>query len=524
MKRDLQLDLEATTTVRWEKTSRQWRHALALIAFAMVWILACYAPTAVSMAEIWKRNDTFVHGFIVPLVSLWLVWRKRQELALLVPQPSWSALAALPLIGIAWLLGELASANVVSQLALTALLILSVITIIGRAAARTLAFPLSFLFFAVPMGEFILPYLMTWTADFTAGALRLTGIPVYREGQQLVIPTGVWSVVEACSGLRYLIASLMVGSLFAHLIYRSFKRRLMFVLLSIAVPIVANWLRAYMIVLLGHVSGNRLAAGVDHLIYGWIFFGVVIACLFSLGSRWREDTMPAKQTYVADTREVESPSLGRLWVATAAVLAITAVWRFGYFAIERNDDSSPPSLVAPGVDAPWQRSDRKLSSWRPHFVNPSTVVETAYRDGERSVGVFVSYYRNQDRKSKLVSSENKLVTSDDQSWLRIAEGTRTVNIAGRAVEVRTTDLRGPGDQKLLVWHWYWVNGQLTANAYLASAYIAASRIQGQGDDSAGVVIYTAKGPSDTGEGALQAFMQAAAPGIEATLRQTRNAR
>ena len=65
--------------------------------------------------------------------------------------------------------------------------------------------------FAVPVGEFLLPVFMEWTADFTVLALRLSGIPVYREGLQFVIPSGNWSVVEACSGIRYLIASLMVG-------------------------------------------------------------------------------------------------------------------------------------------------------------------------------------------------------------------------------------------------------------------------------------------------------------------------
>ena len=107
-------------------------------------------------------------------------------------------------------------------------------------------------------------------------AVRASGIPVYRDGLQLVIPSGTWSIIEGCSGIRYLIASLMVGALFAHLNYRSTSRRLMFMLVALVVPIVANWFRAYMIVMIGHLSNNRLAVGVDHLIYGWVFFGVVI--------------------------------------------------------------------------------------------------------------------------------------------------------------------------------------------------------------------------------------------------------
>jgi exosortase len=112
---------------------------------------------------------------------------------------------------------------------------------------------------------------MQWTADATVFGLRLSGIPVYHEGQHLVIPSGSWAVVEACSGVRYLIASLTVGTLFAYLTYQSLKRRLIFVALSIIVPVIANWARAYMIVMLGHLSGNKLAVGVDHLIYGWVF-------------------------------------------------------------------------------------------------------------------------------------------------------------------------------------------------------------------------------------------------------------
>ena len=70
-----------------------------------------------------------------------------------------------------------------------------------------------------------------------------------------------------------IIASLTVGTLFAYLSYRSLNRRLIFVGVAFAVPVIANWMRAYMIVMIGHLSGNKLAVGVDHLIYGWVFFG-----------------------------------------------------------------------------------------------------------------------------------------------------------------------------------------------------------------------------------------------------------
>src|SRR5207302_5055454 len=111
------------------------------------------------------------------------------------------------------------------QFALAFMLQAAIVTVVGLQAARVLAFALAFLLFAVPSGEFLVPTLMDWTADFTVSALRLSGVPVYREANHFIIPSGVWSVVEACSGIRYIIASVMVGTIFAAVAYRSTRRR-----------------------------------------------------------------------------------------------------------------------------------------------------------------------------------------------------------------------------------------------------------------------------------------------------------
>ncbi|UUZ51375.1 exosortase [Massilia sp. B-10] len=111
-----------------------------------------------------------------------------------------------------------------------------------------------------------------------------------RNGTHFELPTGNWSVVEACSGVRYLISSVTIGCLYAYLTYRSKLRRAVFIAASIVVPVIANGLRAYMIVMIGHTSNMALATGVDHLIYGWIFFGIVMFIMFWIGSYWRQDT------------------------------------------------------------------------------------------------------------------------------------------------------------------------------------------------------------------------------------------
>jgi exosortase A len=232
----------------------------------------------VSLVSVWHRSGTYAHCFIVPAIVAWLIWRKRAELRSIEIRPVLSPIIAIAAAGAIWVAASLAGVLIASQFALLFILELAVIAVTGVAVTKRLLFPLAFAFFAVPAGAILVPTLIDWTAHFTISAVRLSGVPVYREGATFAIPSGRWSVIEACSGIRYLIASVMGGTLFAYLTYRSLTRRLVFVAASVVFPIVANWLRAYLIVMLGHLTDNRLAAGVDHLIYGWVLFGRSSAC------------------------------------------------------------------------------------------------------------------------------------------------------------------------------------------------------------------------------------------------------
>jgi exosortase len=119
---------------------------------------------------------------IVPPITLWLIWRVRSRLAVLAPRPSFLAVLLLAGVGFGWLLGELGAVNALSQFALVGMLILAVPAVLGWEVARRIAFPLFFLLFAVPFGDFTQPKLMQWTADATVFGLRLSGIPVFTRG------------------------------------------------------------------------------------------------------------------------------------------------------------------------------------------------------------------------------------------------------------------------------------------------------------------------------------------------------
>ena len=496
------------------RTHQGWRTALPVYVVLLVSIIGLYFDTAHAIVTLWIRSETFTHGFLVPPIVMWLVWRHRQTIAQIAPTPG---LLAWPLVAgaaFAWLLGDLATVNSLMQWAFVSLIILLVPAVLGWAVARSIAFPLVFLFFAVPFGEFALPQLMEWTADFTVLALRLTGIPVFREGLQFVIPSGNWSVVEACSGVRYLIASLTVGTLFAYLNYQSTSRRILFIAVSLLVPILANWMRAYLIVLLGHLSSNKLAAGVDHLIYGWMFFGVVIMLMFIVGARWSEpEPEPASPVALLSGggKHTSLALTGLTAIAMAALLAMPLILRH---AINGSDHAlATPQLAVPANLGPgWISLAQKVATWQPAFQNPSAQVHASYANDEQLVGLYLGYYNRQSDNSKLVSSQSVLVKSNDPLWAQVSRGTHTLELDGRPLLVRTAELRGAPvasqvkEDRLVVWQIYWVNGTLTASDLLAKAYAAGYSLIGKGDDSAVILVYAPKGDAGQGEKNIENFV------------------
>ncbi|MDD2882813.1 MAG: exosortase A [Rhodoferax sp.] len=495
-------------------TASAWRQALPALLVLLVWILFLYRDTGIAMVTIWYRSETFAHAFLVPPISLWLIWRQRHLISAQTPQPMVSALVFAAGAAFAWLLGDLVAINAVTQLTLITLLVLAVPVVLGWAVTRLIFFPLGFLFFAVPIGEFVMPQLMEWTADFTVMALRLSGIPVYREGLQFVIPSGQWSVVEACSGVRYLLASLTVGTLFAYLNYQSNRRRMVFVLVSILVPVLANWMRAYLIVMLGHLSGNKLAAGVDHLIYGWVFFGVVIMLMFIIGARWAEPDKVRFPQVFDGAAPAPMFSAAKLWTVAGVFAVLAALPSVANWAIDRAEGAVTVQLNAPvALAANWQAVTPAVADFKPAFDNPSAEINTSYASQGQAVGLYLGYYQHQDYNRKLVSSSNVLVSSKDPKWAQVSFGTRPVNIIGQPMVVRTSALRqsslttSDSQSRLLVWQIYWINGRLTSNDYLAKFYSAFYRLTGQGDESAVIVVYTPQeDQTSSAQTVLETFM------------------
>lgn len=435
-----------------------WTAALSLLVLGWLLSLWMFWPSVQSISHIWFNSETYAHGVIIFPLALFLAWTRRHDLIQERPQPSAWGLFWLAIAGMAWVLARSVDVELIQHFALVALLPGLVLTLLGTGIARLLVFPLAYLFFAVPFGDFIVPLLQEYTAWFTVWMLKLSGLPVYKEGYYISIPAGDFVVAEVCSGVRYLIASIALGLIFAYISYRSLWRRTALVALAVLLPITANGVRAYGIIMIAHWTNMEHAVGVDHLIYGWLFFGLVMLLLFWLGSLWREKTVtdPGEHTKSATATSLNP---GFVIIVLSALTVVLMAPRGGEWLLQHQArqvvNENTPTL--PVEVSGWSSEQLSMPSWHPHYFDADAQLARVYQhDGER-VELHLYQYLNRGTGTEIASWRNQIY--DGETWRRIAERKQQIVMPnGERLVVHETVMRGPGGVPRLVWHWYQVGG------------------------------------------------------------------
>ncbi|MDH3979103.1 MAG: exosortase A [Gammaproteobacteria bacterium] len=507
-----------------EDVTASWRFPAAIALLAVSIFIAIYHATAWSMITVWAESDTFAHGFLIFPISAFLVWRKRHELTMVQPVPVRYGPAVLVIPGLCWLLGYVSDIQVIQQFCFVATIILLVWILLGWKVVKLLAFPLAFLLFAVPFGKFLVPSMIDFSASFAIGALRLTGVPVYADGASFSTPGTNWKVVEVCSGMRYLIAALVVGTLYAYMNYQSLKRRLLFVLITIVVTLFASGMRVYIIVMLGHFVDMRYAKGFDHLFIGWVFFGVVVLLLFWIGSFWREDTGEDRAGYAAVTLAGQGQTVRKPeWAMIGAFsLLVIAVWPvLGSWVQARAESDMDVSLQVPAASAGWSLSPDLVDDWKPHYTGYDVEVSQTYQKDGRRIGVYLLYYKAQRQGAELVNSRNRIVKSG--KWRKVADTEqKPVRAPGLAIDVMKTKLYS-AKRELLVYNWNWFDGQYIFSPYMAKLMELKSKLLGRQLPGAAIVIFTDyREEGEVAEQALQSFIADMLPAIEYELNEAAN--
>ena len=353
------MSVTTATATRWTA----WLPSLGVAGAGLAVMAALFSPEIGAALTVWSQSTAFGHCYLVLPIALWLAWERRALLLPLTPSPAPAAALLVVPCALTWLFAERLGIMEGRQLAALAMAWMLVPAAFGWRVTAAMAAPLAYLVFLVPFGAFLVAPLQAFTAAFIDLGLGLLAIPHYVNDVLIEIPEGQFQVAEACAGLRFLIAAIAFGALYALLIYRSPWRRLLFLAVSVVAPILANGVRALGIVLLGHVLGSAEAGAVDHVLYGWIFFSMVILLLILLGLPFREDREPFRGQAAPLPSRMPRPATG---LAVAAVLVLSGLGpalalAFNRLAVMDMPEPAhfatlPPGCQAVATGSPMERS------------------------------------------------------------------------------------------------------------------------------------------------------------------------
>ena len=465
-------DLTAAATPRWAGLALApvWRTALGWLALGWAVLIALFASDWAAMFDQWWNSSTYNHILLIPPILGWLVWMRWPELEKLEPQ-AWSpALVLVALALLVWVAGAFAGFNLFRQAGAVALLPATALLLLGPRVGAGLAFPLGYSLLLVPFGDELVPPLQMITAEITIALVQLSGIPARIEGVFIDTPAGLFIVAEACSGVKFLIAMVALGVLVGNVCFRSWKRRAVFMTLCIAAPILANGVRAWGTIYAAQYVGVEKAAGIDHIIYGWVFFAVVIAAV--LGLSWKHFDRAIDDPMIDAAAISAHPLVTRLalrrsapWLALAGALGLALAGQ-GWARAADAIAAPLPSAIALPVVPGWTRVDYAPKVWwEPRAAGADHRLLGRYRDAQgRTVDVFRALYASQtDGREAGAFGEGAL--RPDSGWVWHSAGPPAAN-------AKSDWLRAGTDVNRLA-HTYYRTGALLAgsNAKLKLANI-----------------------------------------------------
>ncbi len=459
---------------------------LWLIAgIAVVALVALYFDATAQLFRQWNTREEYGHGYMLPLVSLFLVWQRKNQLAAMTFNGAWLGLGVLIFGVLLYFLGMLSTVFLVVHYSLIVVLTGLVLSHTGLPALRVLWAPLALLVFAIPFPPFLHNQmsvaLQLISSELGVAMIRLLGISVFLEGN--VIDLGVYKlqVVDACSGLRYLFPLMSFGFLVAYFFKAPLWQRWVIFLATIPITVLMNSFRIAVVGVLVEYFGLELAEGFVHDFQGWAIFMASTAVLLLLV--WSFNTLaPTKQRFLerfnldlperlpSEQKTCTRP-VPRSFIAAVGILVLAAV------AAQAND--------ARVATLPERRSLAAFPSVLDGWIGRGGSLEenvlqaldlTDYYIGDFSgpngevVNVYAAYYASQaageaahSPRSCIPGGGWKIADLERRELGETLVGSQPLVVNRLQIE--------RGDVKQLVYYWFQQRGRILTNEYAVKWFL-----------------------------------------------------
>ncbi|MEX2479613.1 MAG: VPLPA-CTERM-specific exosortase XrtD [Gammaproteobacteria bacterium] len=466
----------------WKSDAFVWATG-GLLALTAAFI---YYDSLVEMVRFWSNREEYSHGFLIPVITLYLIWQRADRLREMPFTGSWLGVGVAVLGLFGFLLGELSTIYAVVQYAFVLFLIGCVWAVLGTAAFRVIAIPLCLLFFMVPFPNFIYNNLsgklQLISSVIGVWVIRAFGIGVYLEGNVIDLGTYKLQVVEACNGLRYLFPLMTLGVIVGYFYHAALWKRLFIFFSTIPITILMNSFRIGVIGVMVEYWGQGMAEGFLHDFEGWVIFMACFGILFIemwVLMRLSKDRRPLNQVFGIDPpqrpvagvpyRKRALPASG--WVVLAATLIVVVP------AMQITERVETPPERTPFSDFPlemgdWEGRSEPMEQVYLDILKLSDYALINYRrDDERApVNFYVAWY---DSQKKGQSAHSPATCLPGGGWEM--ESMRTVTVPG--VEIGGVPLKvnrvqiALGESRQLVYYWFQQRGRVITNEYAVKWYM-----------------------------------------------------
>lgn len=442
--------------------------ALPVLAAAAATVAALW-PSAASLAGNWLAIHDYRHGFIIaPVALLWLAVAARR-IPVREARASLTGSMLLAAALLAWLVAFRAHSDIAIEALLPPVIWLAILASCGWSVARAVIGPVAYLYFAVPVWEFLLPTLQWLSVHVTETALAIAGVPAEVTEYLVTLPSGSFEIVEGCSGKRYFIVALAVSVIAG--VFQQLRgwRMSMLVLAGGLLALAANWLRIFVVIYAGYATEmQHYLVAVEHETFGNVIFAVLLTAIYvasrliaRVGSREPAGSGPQP-----------APAAGVLPQLRAALLAPFAL--LGGAAVLAHAPLAERVVTMrtlghlPVAAGQWQGPMPPAVAWSPRFARPDGERRASYRTATgRTVEVYLNFYASQDQGRELVYYDNSLLAPGfwSRSW---PLETRVLRADGAQV-LATMEALGPFRQRWLLAYVYKIGGWTTVREPVAQA-------------------------------------------------------
>jgi exosortase D (VPLPA-CTERM-specific) len=437
------------------------------------------------LVRIWGIREEYSHGYLIPFITLFLIWQRKDLLERISFNGSWAGLV-LVVLGLAlFMLGNLSTLFLIVQYSFLVVILGLGLSYCGLRGFKIIAVPLLFLAFMIPLPSFFLTEISTRlqfiSSEIGVWVIRLFGISVYLEGNVIDLGSMKLQVVEACSGLRYLFPLMTLGFIAAYFFKTAFWKRAFVFLSTIPLTVLMNSFRIGMIGVMVEYWGKDMAEGFLHDFEGWAVFMACTAVLVGemwLLSRTGKERLPLRVAFGLDIPAPTSQdatiryrTLSRPFLVTALIVMLVAV--VSAVLPERVELQPKRSdfTAFPLEFGHWKGKGDRLEQVILTELKLDDYIIADYADGNMpAVNFYVAYYASQ-RKGESAHSPRTCIPGGgwDMTSLtqHVVDG---VNVGKVPLSVNRAVIQ-KGDYKQLVYYWFQQRGRIITNEYLVKWYL-----------------------------------------------------